>query len=94
MSQHVVSQKIKRTCQGCDFEAEYELINASDDTIAEMQNWYTVIREVFDGQGFVKMMVQAHSLDCMRKAAEKMVLPPIENETPIDLTTLRNTEIN
>ena len=55
MSQEFVSQKIKRTCDGCNAVKEYELFNPSAETIEELQNWYTVIREVYfdpqDGGG-------------------------------------------
>ena len=90
MSQEIVSQRIKRTCQGCDAVKEYELVGMSEDTTKEMQDWYTVIREVFDGERFVKIMAQACSLACVPAAAVKLALPPQPEEPEIDLASLRS----
>lgn len=91
MSQEMTSQKMKRTCEGCGIIKEWELVGMQVSTIQEMQEWYTVIREVFvDGQ-FMKIMVQACSLACVPPAAIKLALPQIAEEPPddIDLTALR-----
>lgn len=88
--QETISQKIRRTCQGCEVVKEFELIGASPDVIEEMTAWYTVIREVFDPETghFVKMLVQACSLACVPGAAVKLALPTRE-EPSIDLASLR-----
>lgn len=89
--QELISQKIKRTCQGCGATKEWELVEPSKDTLTEMQEWYTVIREIFiEGHGFEKMVVQACQLSCVPAAAVKLALPPQQdNEPPIDLSSLR-----
>jgi len=90
MSQECVSQKIKRTCDACGTEREWELIGPSENTLREMENWYTVIREVVVGDRFQKLLAQACSLACVPVAAVKLALPPAPPEAPeIDLASLR-----
>ena len=90
MSHEVVSLKIKRTCEGCGAVVEWELINSPETTISEMQGWYTVIREIFVEDRFVKMMVQACSLACVPAAAVKLALPPQDTSIDnIDIASLR-----
>jgi hypothetical protein len=91
MSQEIISQKMRRTCQGCELVKEFELVNMTPETSNDMQGWYTVIREVLDPQEgrFVKMMVQACSLACVPVAAVKLVLPDLEPTSDIDLKSLR-----
>lgn len=91
MSQECVSQKIKRTCEGCGTQVEWEIVGLTAETAKQMEAWYTVIREVFmDGQP-VKMMVQACSLPCVPVAAVKLAMPPQQEEPAdnIDLASLR-----
>lgn len=91
MSQEVISQKIRRICQGCELTKEFELIGAGPETIEEMSQWYSVIREVFDPETghFIKMIVQACSLACVPAAAVRLALPPKREEPEIDLESLR-----
>lgn len=89
MSQEVISQKIKKTCEGCGEVHEYELVGPSEKTLKDLQEWYTVVREVFDGEHFVKLMVQACCLACVPAAAVKLALPPAPEEPAIDLASLR-----
>jgi hypothetical protein len=96
MSQTVISQKIQRTCDGCGIVKEYELVDMRDTTIVEMQDWYTVIREVFFQGEFRKIMVQACSLACTPAAAVKLALPKVQDEPVdnIDLASLRTSNLN
>lgn len=91
MSQEITSQKIKRVCEGCGVVKEWELVGMQEDTVKEMQEWYTIIREVFVDGRFVKIMVQACSLACTPVAAVKLALPKMEDEPAdnIDLASLR-----
>jgi hypothetical protein len=91
MSQEMISQKIRRTCEGCGVVKEWELIGMGEETIIEMQNWYTIIREVFFDGKFEKIMVQACSLACTPAAAIKLALPKVAEEPSddIDLASLR-----
>jgi hypothetical protein len=96
MSQEMVSQKLQRTCDGCGLVKVWEMVNIQErpEQIEEMQAWYTVVREVFmPGEGFIKMMVQTCSADCLNKAAEKLKLPepePVPEESDsIDLAALQ-----
>ena len=95
MSHEIVSQKIKRTCDACSKVAEWDLIGLQPETIREMQDWYTVIREVwFDGR-FEKIMVQTCSLECVPAGAIKLALPKVQEEPAdnIDLASLRASAI-
>lgn len=91
MSQEMISQRIKRTCEGCGLVKEWELIGMGEETILEMQNWYVVIREVFFDGRFTKIMVQSCSLACVPAAAIKLALPRLAEEPAddIDLESLR-----
>lgn len=87
MSQEMVSQLLKRTCDGCGLCKTWEMVNLHERPaqIIEMQAWFTVVREVFmPGEGFVKMMVQVCSSDCITVAAAKLKLPEPEQEVPAD----------
>lgn len=96
MSQEMISQKIKRTCDACGATKEWELIGMQEETIREMQDWYTVIREVFFNGQFTKIMVQACSLACTPAAAVKLALPKLQEEPAddIDLASLRTSDLN
>ena len=90
MSQRPVSQKIERTCEGCDKKVEFELVGATEETLRQMMAWFTVIREDIDpdtGRPF-KMLVQACSLECISAAAVKLLMPPSASDD-IDLGGLR-----
>jgi hypothetical protein len=101
MSQEVISQKIRKTCEGCGSITEFEMINTPDETLTTLQNWYTVIRELLvmtpQGPQYQKAMVQACSPTCVSAATLKLVSIPIqipppagsENEPEIDLASLR-----
>lgn len=97
MSQEMVSQQLRRTCDGCGLVKTWEMVNIQErpEQIIEMQAWFTVVREVFmPSEGFIKMMVQVCSPDCIAKAAEKLKLPdqePVAEEGPdnIDLAALQ-----
>lgn len=88
--QEIVSQVLKRVCDGCDLAVSYELINPPDIQMAEMGRWYVIVREVWvEGAGFRKLSVQACSLECVEAAAKKLVVPP---EPPISLADLQYTK--
>ena len=89
MSQEVISQKISRTCEGCGKIVTWETIGASDETLNEMQSWYTIIREIVIESRFAKLVAQACYLSCVPSAAIKLVLPPQEQSDRIDLDSLR-----
>lgn len=96
MSQEMVSQQLRRICDGCGLVKVWEMVNIQEqpEQVEEMQAWYTIVREVFmPSEGFVKMMVQTCSSDCLTKAAEKLKLPepdPIHEEADsIDLSALQ-----
>ncbi len=97
MSQEMVSQILKRTCDGCGVVKTWEMVNIQErpETIIEMQAWFTVVREVFmPSEGFVKMMVQTCSAECLVAAAAKLQLPepepvPEEAADSIDLAALQ-----
>lgn len=89
MSQEMVSQILKRTCDGCGVVKTWEMVNIQErpEMIIEMQGWFTVVREVFmPGEGFIKMMVQVCSPECITTAAAKLKLPEPEPEPagPLD----------
>ncbi len=91
MSQEVTSQKIKRTCDGCGAQVEWEMVGLTEETVKQMEAWYTIIREVFMNGSFVKMMVQCCGLSCIPVGAVKLALPPQQDEPAdnIDLASLR-----
>jgi hypothetical protein len=93
MTQVMISHKYKKTCDGCGLVKEYEMVEPSEAQIVEMTEWFTVIREFFDGQHFIKAIVQACNLQCVPAAAVKLAMPvapePIDN---IDLASLQQTK--
>lgn len=74
--QEMTSQKIKRVCDGCGFEKEYEMVNASEENARDFMEWYTIVREFPNEQtGRIdKVMVQAHKIECVPAAATKILL--------------------
>jgi len=97
MSQEVISQKIQRTCEGCGTVKEWELVGMGEDAVTEMEQWYTIIREVFFDGRFQKIMVQACCLGCLPAAGIKLALPKVAEEEQtdnIDLDSLRTERIN
>lgn len=97
MSQELVSQRIKRTCEGCGSVREWELVNAPDSAAQEMQQYYTIVREIFSEQEgrYIKLAVQACSLACVPVAALKLAAPQVEEPADnIDLGSLRTNRIN
>ena len=95
MSQEMISQKIKRTCDACGKTAEWDLIGLQPETIRELQDWYTVIREVWFNGRFEKIMVQTCSLECVPAGAIKLALPKVQEEPAdnIDLAALQASSI-
>lgn len=96
MSEIMSSQKMKRTCDACGVEKEWELVNATEQSILEMQEWYLITRKVIlpDEIGrphFTQVQVNACSLPCVPAAAVKLALPQQEQapEDNIDLASLR-----
>jgi hypothetical protein len=77
MSTEMVSHKIKKTCEGCGVERVYEMVNATAETITEMENWYTIVREMLvpgpQGPQYEKFMVQAHEPACVPVAILKLM---------------------
>lgn len=91
MSEQMTSQKMKRTCDACGAEKEWELVGATQLALEEMQEWYMITRKVFlDGRPSM-IQVQACSLPCVPAAAVKLALPLREEEPAddIDLQSLR-----
>jgi hypothetical protein len=91
MSQELLSQKMKRTCDGCGTTYEWDMVGLNAEIIKQLENWYTIIREIFFDGEFRKMMVQCCSLACTPVAAVKLALPPQQEEPAdnIDLASLR-----
>lgn len=91
MSTEVVSQRIKKTCDGCDKVVEFELVNPTDDEVTDMTQWFTIVREVLDSESgrFVKLVVQACSISCVSLAAMKLQSVPSNAPDNIDLDSLR-----
>lgn len=84
MAQEVISQKIRRTCDACGVVEEFEMQHITPETLARWEKWWAVIREVFDPtEGkMVKMLVQAHTIECVPAAAVKISLPVIAALNP------------
>ena len=76
MSEIMSSQKMKRTCDACGAEKEWELIGVQEAAIQEMQQWYMITRSVVINGQFAKMTSQACSLSCVPAAAVNLALPP------------------
>lgn len=92
MAEIMSSQKMKRTCDGCGAEKEWELVGVQEPSILEMQEWYLITRAVFFQGRFEKISANACSLACVPVAAVKLALPPAPPEEPtddIDLASLR-----
>jgi hypothetical protein len=93
MSESVVSNKIRKTCEGCSLEMEYELVNITEETIESLSKWHQITRGMVvmtpEGPQFRKFSVHACSLACVNAAAVKLQLPPQEPEREIDLASLR-----
>ena len=94
MTQELISQRIKRTCEGCGQVKEWELVEAPDADIVSMSEWCTAIREIPHEGKFIKLVVQACSLACVNKAAEKLYVQPEEPADDINLASLRAQSIN
>ena len=94
MSQIVVSQKVERTCEGCDKKVVFEMVNPMDDEVTEMTQWFTIVREIADADGrFHKLMVQACSLPCIAAAALKLAQVPSNPPDDINLAALRSGDV-
>jgi hypothetical protein len=92
MSQELVSQKVKRTCEGCGFEETYELFPPTPEVAIALTRWYqTAKRVIFPNGEQLEMQVMACSLTCLEPAAAKMVPPVAEpsSEPTIDLASLQ-----
>jgi hypothetical protein len=91
MSDQMVSQKVKRTCDGCGAEFEWEFVNITEETLASMQQWYKVTRKLMVDKQPVEFKADACSLACVPAAAVKLALPPQQEEPAddIDLGSLR-----
>jgi hypothetical protein len=74
MSQTIVSQKIERTCDGCEKKHDYEYVGMDEkpEVIQELEDWTTLTRELWNGREWVKMHAQALGLECVQKCATKM----------------------
>ena len=94
MPQEAISQRIKRTCDGCGTSKEWELIGITEPTVLEMTEWYQVNREVLTPNGLTKLTGWSCSLSCLPAAGVKLALPPMAEETPLDLASLRVGDLN
>jgi hypothetical protein len=91
MSEQMTSQKMKRVCDACQKEQEWELVGATEAALNEMQTWYLIVRKVFLNGRPSAMQANACSLSCVPAAAVKLALPQLESEAAddIDLAALR-----
>lgn len=98
MATEMISQKIKKTCDACGKQVEYELWNATDETMAALTTWYTVVREVVlltqQGPQFSKKLALACSLECVPITALKLAMPSTgvpgdEDKPEVDLASLQ-----
>ena len=92
MSQRIKSNLIERVCDGCNKSFEYELIGQRPDAeLDELFNWVTLIREILDQESgrLAKMIVQAHSLECIPAAACKLYAVAQNDEPTIDISALQ-----
>jgi hypothetical protein len=99
MSTEMVSHKIQKTCEGCGVVKVYEMVNAGVDTVQELENWYTVVREMLvpgpEGPHYEKFMVQAHEPGCVPAALLKLMKLGLAQDEPqdeIDLRELQQTK--
>lgn len=89
------SQKMKRVCDACGTEKEWELVGVQEAAILEMQEWYMVTRAVAVNGQFQKISANACTLACVPAAAVKLALPEQqEPEDNIDLGALRASNFN
>lgn len=95
MSKNVISQKVKYICEGCKKEVTYELVDATDDTVYELQNWRTVIREILHDGQWVQLRVGACSRECLATADAVLKIPDPRTSTDgiIDMNSLRASNI-
>jgi hypothetical protein len=86
----ITTAHVKRTCDGCGKVYEFDIVNGetSPETTLELQNWYTSIREIFDGEQWVKGIRQSCCFACVSVAAASLALPP-QRESGVDLNALR-----
>ena len=91
MAEIMSSQKMKRTCDACGKEQEWELIGVQEMALLEMQEWYLVTRAVILNGNFEKINANACSLPCVPAVAVKLALPGAAEEPAdnIDLASLR-----
>jgi hypothetical protein len=91
MSQEMMHSLMKRTCNGCGASYEWDMIGMDEEVVKKLEEWYTVVREVFFRGQFEKMLVHACSLPCVPVAAVKLALPPQQDEPEdnIDIASLR-----
>ena len=97
MSKELVSQRMVMTCEACGATKEWELVGADSnpEILQEMQLWYVVAHKVVshDGQ-LVQMTGDACSLECVPAVAVKLALPAPTDERPLDLASLRVSNLN
>lgn len=68
--QRITSQILEKTCDGCGAVKVYDLVQLTEASVAELESWRTLVREVYmdrgDGQGpaFHKIMYQSCSQPC------------------------------
>lgn len=91
MSEQVISQKLKRICDGCGKEFVYEMVDTPDEVITEMTQWIVLARQVADSKTgrFIGLKGQACSLPCVNLAALKLAQVPSNMPDDIDLSGLR-----
>jgi hypothetical protein len=95
MSEQMVSQKMKRVCDACGKEQEWELVNVTEQALEEMQSWYLIVRKVFVNGRPGAIDANACSLPCVPAAAVKLALPEqSQSGDDIDLAQLRATNFN
>lgn len=93
MSQEIVSNKIRKTCEGCGKSRDYELIGVDVNVPAlnELKEWRTIIREVYHQGQFLKLATWACSAECVVAADAKIQVPDFVEEISdgIDLSKLQ-----
>lgn len=99
MSQEVISQRVKFTCQGCEKSEEFELVPQTVEVLEKMSKYFTLSRNVVENGQVYQLKVQACGIACVPAAATKLlVLPsasePVDDINLADLQATKPSDIN
>ena len=91
MSQHIVSQKTERVCDGCGKTTVYEMVGAGEAELLDMSAWITHGRRVFISMDHDPLDLVMHSCSaaCAPLAVAKLIYTPPEESPEINLDSLR-----